>query len=148
MSNHASIGDFALNEEQIKAIATLGLNYYEQGQTEKARIMFEGLIATTGTYYGYAGMGAIALAQEPPQLDEAYAWLSKAAELNPNDPSVHANLGEVLLRQAKFDAAAAEFHKSLALDPEKRDPGANRARALISALLIVTGELRKMAVAA
>src|SRR6185312_1790838 len=133
--------DVKLTNEQLDAIASLGSNLYEQGKVAEARTMFEGLIAVANSFYGYAGMGAICLAQEPPQLEEALGYLKMAAELKPTDPSVHANLGEVLLRQAKFSEAAAEFQKSMALDPEKRDAGANRARALISALNTVTGEL-------
>jgi Flp pilus assembly protein TadD len=79
-------------------------------------------------------MGAIALAKEPPELGEAEKFLTVAVQLNPNDPSVRANLGEVFIHQKKFSEAAAELQKALELDPQKRDRGVNRARAILRAI--------------
>src|SRR5262249_55062085 len=108
-----------------------------------AETLFSGLISIDkDNYYGYAGLGALALAQE--KLDEAVQHLAKAAEINPEDSSVHANLGEAYLRQAKFDEAAAEFTKALELDPDERDPGANRARAILDGMEIVVAELSRI----
>jgi Tfp pilus assembly protein PilF len=59
---------------------------------------------------------------------------------------VHANLGETLLRQAKFDAAA-EFEKALKLDPQERDPGANRARAIVQGMGVVAREIQRVGAA-
>jgi Flp pilus assembly protein TadD len=74
----------------------------------------------------------MALAEE--KLEEAVRWLTRAAELHPNDPTVHANLGEALLRQARFSDAAAELQKAVTLDVEKKDPGTGRARAILSGM--------------
>jgi Flp pilus assembly protein TadD len=130
-------------KDQIDAIAVLGFQLYEQGKTRDAETMFTGLIAIDDTnYLGYAGMGALALAEE--KLEEAVDYLRKAAERNPTDPTVHANLGEALLRQAKFEEAAAEFTKALDLDPEEVDPGANRARAILDGMGILVEELSRI----
>jgi Flp pilus assembly protein TadD len=105
--------------------------------------MFDGLITLdSSNYLGFAGRGAIALYQE--KLDDAVAYLSKAAELNPTDATVHANLGEAYLRLAKFEQATAEFAKALDLDPEEVDPGANRARAILDGMEIVVNELERL----
>ncbi len=134
---------FGLTDDQIEAIAALGFNLYQQGKIRDAEAIFEGLIALDGkNYYGYAGLGAMALAEE--KLEEALGYLKKAAELSPEDPSVHANLGEVLLRMAKFDEASAEFEKALDLDPEEHDPGANRARAIIGGMEILINEMERL----
>lgn len=135
-----------LTNDQVRYLASVGFNLYEQGKTEDAKTMFNGLVAANDSYYGYAGLGAIALAQNPPELDVAFENLKKAEERNPDDPTVHANIGEVFLRRVKFEDAAAEFHKAFELDPEKRDAGANRARALIAALSSVAHEIEKAAV--
>ncbi len=142
-------GQAALNtvlgvpKEQIQAMAALGINLYEQGQNRNAESIFQGLIALDQTsFYGYAGMGALALSEE--RLDEALVYLRKAAELQPKDPTVHANLGETLLRQAKFSDAATEFEKALNLDPDQRDPGANRARAILQGMQVVISEVQRM----
>src|SRR5215471_20684930 len=111
-----------LAKQEIEAIAALGFQLYEQGKVADAEAIFNGLIALDShVYYGYAGLGALALAEE--KLDEASRWLTSAAELNPEDPTVHANLGEALLRQARVEEAAAEFQKALALDPGATDAG-------------------------
>ena len=136
---------FGLTKDQIGAIAAMGFNLYEQGKTKDAETVFTGLIALDGSYpLGYAGLGAVALSKEPPELDKAYENLKKAVELDPKDPSIMANLGETLLRQAKFDEAAKTFEKALALDPQKKDPGANRARAIIGGMEVVLSEAKKL----
>jgi Flp pilus assembly protein TadD len=119
-----------LAKQEIEAIAALGFQLYEQGRVVDAESIFNGLIALDShVYYGYAGLGALALVRE--KLDDASRWLSRAAELNPLDPTVHANLGEALLRQAKFEEAAQAFQKALTLDAAGTDPGASRARAIL-----------------
>jgi len=134
-----------LSLEQLASIAALGYNLYEQGKYADAQIMFEGLTAVDpNNYSGYAGLGAIALANEPPALDDAIAYLRHAATLNPNDPTVRANLGEALLRQGNLEEAAEEFEKALELDPEEEDAGANRARAILEGMETVIEEIRKM----
>ena len=134
---------FTLSKEQFESIAALGFNLYQQGRLADAKTIFAGLTAFDQVYFGYAGLGAIALAEEPPQLEVALTNLRRAAEINPNDPSVRANLGETLLRMARFGEAAAEFEKALELDPEEVDAGANRARAIIGGMHVVIGEMQK-----
>jgi len=124
---------FGLAKQEIEAIAALGFQLYEQGKVADAESIFNGLVALDShVYYGYAGLGALALAEE--KLEEATRWLTRAAELNPEDPTVHANLGEALLRQTRVEDAAAEFQTALALDPDEKDPGANRARAILNGM--------------
>jgi tetratricopeptide (TPR) repeat protein len=133
---------FGLAKQEIEAIAALGFQLYEQGKVADAESIFNGLIALDShVYYGYAGLGALALAEE--KLDEASRWLTRAAELNPEDPTVHANLGEALLRQARVEEAAVEFQKALALDPDERDAGANRARAILAGMRSVLQRLER-----
>jgi len=78
-------------------------------------------------------------------LDEAVEQLSKAIDLNPNDPTVRANLGEAYLRRSQMDEASEAFKAALTLDPGQRDPGANRARALLQGMSIVLAEIEKAA---
>jgi tetratricopeptide (TPR) repeat protein len=138
---------FGLAKQEIEAIAALGFQLYEQGKVGDAESIFNGLVALDShVYYGYAGLGALALAEE--KLEEASRWLTRAAELNPEDPTVHANLGEALLRQAKVEDAASEFQKALSLDPDETDPGANRARAILSGMRNIVQRLERAAEAA
>ncbi|MBI1787448.1 MAG: hypothetical protein HYR60_07850 [Acidobacteria bacterium] len=76
----------------------------------------------------------------------ARQWLDRpqpalAAARKPDDASIRANLGEVLLRLARFEEASAEFQRALALAPDGRDPGANRARAILHGMEVAMREL-------
>ena len=133
---------FGLTRSELHAIEVLGFQLYEQGRNVEAQAIFHGLIALDRKMYqGYAGMGALALAEQ--KLEEAADWLTKAVERNSNDPTVQANLGETLLRLGRFEPAAAAFEKALQLDPEEKDQGANRARAIVSGMKFVIQEVQK-----
>lgn len=135
---------FDIGGDQIQAFAALGYMSYQQGRVDEAREIFEGLTALDSTqYYGYAGLGAIDLASN--NLAEAETNLRAAAERNPKDPTVLANLGETLLRQSKAEEAAGFFKQALELDPNGQDPGANRARAILQGMQLVIEELKKQA---
>lgn len=102
-----------LTLQQIECFASLGYNLYREGKFKDARQIFQGLISIApDSFYGYAGLGTLALASNPPDLDSALANLKYALELNANDPSTHANLGEALLQQGKPDEASVEFRKA------------------------------------
>ena len=132
-------------ESKIQGLAVLGYNQYQQGKLNDAAILFRSVTALDkGSYLGYAGLGAVAMASNPPDLEAAHANLSRAAELKPDDATIQANLGEVLLRQGKIDEAKTHLEKAFQLDPERKDRGANRARALVSALDLVVKQAEKL----
>src|SRR5581483_940901 len=132
---------FSLAKQEVEAIAALGFQLYEQGKMSDAECIFNGLIALySKLYYGYAGLGAMTLANE--KLDDSVRWLTRAAELNANDATVHANLGEALLRQGRFKEAAEQFQVAMKQDPKAKDPGANRARAILAGLQIAIQEMQ------
>ncbi len=73
-----------LSELQVQGFAALGYNLYQQGQLKEAEKLFRGVTAfDSKSYLGYAGLGAVALATKPPDLDAAYTNLTKALELKP-----------------------------------------------------------------
>ena len=132
---------FGLAKQEVEAIAALGFQLYEQGKMSDAECIFNGLIALDSKlYYGYAGLGAMTLADE--KLEESVRWLTRAAELNSNDPTVHANLGEALLRQGRFKEASEQFQIAMKQDPKAKDPGANRARSILAGMQIAIQEMR------
>jgi Flp pilus assembly protein TadD len=135
-----------LSDTQVKAIAALGYTVFQQGRFDDAEVLFRGVVALdSNSYVGYAGLGAIAMATNPPDLNAAYTNMSKAAQLNPNDATVQANLGEVLLKQGKLDEAKTHLEKAFQLDPGRNDPGANRARAIVVGLDMIMKEVQKRA---
>lgn len=133
---------FGLGDDQIQAFAAIGFLNYQQGRMDEAREIFDGLVALDSSrYYGYAGLGAIALAAG--DLETAETQLREALARNGNDPTVLANLGETLLRASKTEEAAGYFQKALELDPAGQDPGANRARSILRGMQMVIEELAK-----
>ena len=133
-----------ITDEQVKAFAALAYNQYQQGRYDDAEVLFRGVTSMdSNAFYGYAGLGAVALARKPPDLNAAYDNLSKAAELKPDDAVIQANLGEVLLRQGKLSDAKSHLERSFLSDPEHKDPGVNRVRALIAGLDILVKEAEK-----
>jgi tetratricopeptide (TPR) repeat protein len=133
-----------IGDEQIKAMMALGYNQYQQGRLQEAEKLFRGVAAlNTESYLGYAGLGAVALAKKPADLDTAFACLTRAAELRPDDGAIQANLGEVLLRQGKLQEATPHLEKAFKLDPNRKDAGVNRARAIVAGLDILVTEAEK-----
>ncbi len=133
---------FGLAKQEVEAIAALGFQLYEQGKMSDAECIFDGLIALDSKlYYGYAGLGAMTLAEE--KLEESVRWLTRAVELNTSDPTVHANLGEALLRQGRFKDAAEQFQIAMKQDPKAKDPGANRARSILAGMQIAIQEMQQ-----
>ena len=134
-----------VTQEQLEGMAAVGFKLYQDGKLDEATSIFEGLLVVAReSYYGYAGLGAISLVKDPPDLDGAVANLTMAVELNPDSPTLHANLGEALLRLRRLPESAAEFRKAIEMDPEKKDPGANRARAIIEGITITVAELKRI----
>ncbi|MEZ5356682.1 MAG: tetratricopeptide repeat protein [Bryobacteraceae bacterium] len=119
-----------LTPHQIQAIAVMGYQLLEQGQTADAVRVFEGLTAVDAkSYFGFAGLGAAHLIGG--RLEEAVGALQTAVSLDAEDATVQANLGEALLRLGRFEDAKPHLHRSMDLDPGRTDPGANRARAIL-----------------
>jgi tetratricopeptide (TPR) repeat protein len=129
---------FGVSADQMQAFAALGLELFRQGRMNDAATVFRGMIALDDqSYCGHAGLGALALMQNSPDLDSAVKNLQRAAELNPDDPNVLATLGEALLRSARFEDAAAAFRRALNLDPAAAHAGTKRARAIICAIDLI-----------
>jgi tetratricopeptide (TPR) repeat protein len=127
-----------ISEPQIEGVASLGYHAYEQGQLKNAEIFFRGVTALDRrSYVGWAGLGAVELAKKPQSLEAAHAYLSRAADLRPDDGTIQANLGEVLLRLGKIEEAKTHLERAFQLDPQRQDRGVNRARALVAGLDLV-----------
>jgi len=133
-----------ITDTQVKAFMAVGYNQYEQGKLKEADTTFRGVISLDPkSYMGWAGLGAVALAHKPPDLETAFAALGTAAELKPDDGTIQANIGEVLLRQGKVEEAKAHLEKAFQSDPDHKDPGVNRARAIVSGLNTIVKEVEK-----
>jgi tetratricopeptide (TPR) repeat protein len=123
-----------ISSSEMLEMAVIGFNMYEQGRYEQAKVIFQGLNALDPNegYYCTA-LGAIYLAEE--DLEMAERCFDRALELNEGDIAAHVNRGEVYLRIGKILPAAKDFKRAVELDPEKKDPLAQRARVLARAAL-------------
>jgi cytochrome c-type biogenesis protein CcmH/NrfG len=65
----------------------------------------------------------------------------------PRDPAVYANLGEALFRQTNFTEAANAFDQALKLDPNGRNPSANRARAILQGMSAAARQVKGVSAA-
>jgi tetratricopeptide (TPR) repeat protein len=137
---------YGLAPQHIDALAGLGFHLYRQGQLKEAETVFYGLIALDEqSFYGHAGLGTVALSQQSPDLQSACRHLARAAEINPQDVNVQANLGEALLRSARFKEAAQTFERCLALDPKLVQAGSKRARMIIQTIGTISDQVAAVA---
>jgi len=138
---------FGLSSQHIDALAGLGFHLYRQGKFKEAETVFHGLVALDEqSFYGHAGLGTVAMSRQNPDLQSACQHLGRAAEINPRDANVQANLGEALLRSARFKEAAQKFETCLALDPGLLQAGSKRARAIIRTIDAISDHVATMAV--
>ncbi len=115
---------------EFREMGRIGAMYYNQGDLEKARTIFEGLVAMDPeSSDAQAALGA--LLTRTLQDDLAMVHLNRALELNDKEIAAYVNRAEVNLRQQRGDAAVADLKRAIALDPQQKNPAANRARAMV-----------------
>lgn len=108
----------------------MGGMFYAQGNIEKARTIFEGLVALDpNSAPAQASLGA--LLTKTQENEQALQHLNRAIELDANEIAAYVNRAEVLLRLLRGEDAVEDLKKAVALDPEEKSPAANRARAMV-----------------
>lgn len=104
--------------------------------------MFRALIAVDEqSYYGHAGLGLVAMGED--DLAAAEQHLRAALSLQPRDAAVAVNLGEMMLRQGKLEAAIAALDAAVQMDATGTDAGAARARAILIGIGRGAADVRK-----
>jgi len=122
-----------VTKSDLLAISNAAYEFLNQGQWEKARNGFHALTQLSPNLsVGYAGLGAVALAQG--KLQEAVAPLGKAIQLKSIDPRVYAEFGEVMLRLGQPEQAIPALRAATELNPGQPHPSAGRARAMLAAI--------------
>jgi tetratricopeptide (TPR) repeat protein len=120
-----------LNSKHIAALLLTGHRFYQQERLEEARKIFEGLsVLDNRNPYVQGILGSIY--QKQKQYDLALTRYNNSIALFPEDINTLTNRGEVHVVLGKFQEAALDFKKAIQLDPQKKDPAANRARLLVS----------------
>lgn len=120
---------FGVSEQEFRAMGQMGGMYYEQGNMEKARVIFEGLVELDpASAAAHSALGALLTRTE--QYEEALGHLDRAVELNPEQIAPYVNRAEIFIKQGRAEEAVANLKSAIALDPQENDPAANRARAM------------------
>lgn len=123
----ASLG---VTDQEFREMGKIGAMYYNQGDLEKARTIFEGLVAMDPTSSAaHASLGALLTRNQ--EDDRALEHLNQAIKLNPQETAAYVSRAEVLLRMKKGEEAVADLKRAIELDPKQRNPAANRARAMV-----------------
>jgi len=118
-----------ISDREFLEMGRIGAMYYEQGNLDKARTIFEGLIELDPeSSAAHAAFGALLTRTE--RFTDALKHLTRAIELNPQQIAPYVNRAEIYLRQHRAEEAVANLKEAIALDPHEVDPAANRARAM------------------
>jgi tetratricopeptide (TPR) repeat protein len=118
-----------VSAQEFQEIGEMGAMYYKQGNLEKARTIFEGLVdLDPESAAAHAALGALLTRTE--QFAEALEHLDRAVELDADEIAPYVNRAEILTRQGRAEEAVENLKRAIALDPQEKDPAANRARAM------------------
>lgn len=118
-----------ISDREFQELGEMGAMYYRQGNLEKARTIFQGLVELDPeSAAAHSALGALLTRTE--QFDDALRHLDRAVELDPKEIAPYVNRAEILIRQGRAEAAVENLKRAVALDPQEKDPAANRARAM------------------
>lgn len=119
-----------ISQQEFMEMGRVGAMFYQQGNFDKARTIFEGLVELDPENpNAHSALGGLLTLQQEDDL--AVEHLKKAVELDPLQIAPHVNLGEIFIRQQKVEEAVASLKNAIELDPDEKDAGANRARAMV-----------------
>lgn len=119
-----------ISPQEFYEMGRIGAMYYQQGNFDKARTIFEGLVELDPeSANAHSALGGLLTLQQ--EDETAVEHLKKAVELDPSQIAPYVNLGEIYIRQQKIEDAVANLKKAIELDPSETDAGANRARAMV-----------------
>ena len=118
-----------ISDEEFQAMGEIGGMYYRQGNLEKARTIFEGLVELDPeSAAAHAALGALLTRTE--DYEDALRHLDRAVELAPGMIAPYVNRAEIYIKRQRPEEAVANLKRAVELDPEESDPAANRARAM------------------
>ena len=119
-----------ISPQEFMEMGRVGAMFYQQGNFDKARTIFEGLVELDPENpNAHSALGGLLTLQQ--EDDSAVEHLEKAVELDPSQIAPYVNLGEIFIRRQKVEEAVANLKKAIELDPDEKDAGANRARAMV-----------------
>lgn len=122
-----------ISHEQLYSLAELGNNFYKQGQYEKARAIFEGLVVMDpGDSWLHLCLG-LCFAQLGNDY-RALLELDRAIFLHEYSIQPRLERAEILMKYGELQLAIQDLAKAIELDTNGDDPYALRARVLLDVL--------------
>ncbi len=110
----------AIRPRYIEAENNIGLCWKELNNPEKARTAFETAIQWQSDKpvdaQPYLNLGT--LLADANQNEKALSYLTQAATLSPDNPTIHEELGKVYLSLQKLPEAQAHLEKAVSIAPE------------------------------
>ncbi len=100
--------------DEFQLMMILGFTLHEQGRSEEAAIIFEGLLSLDPrNSYCHSALGAAYLRLE--QDEKAINHLNMALQLDSRDISAYINRAELLMKQQSYKQAQADLEMAIKL---------------------------------
>ena len=122
-----------ISRAQLYSLAELGSNFYKQGQYDKARALFEGIVVMDPTDSWLHLCLGLCFAQLGDDY-RAVLEFDRAIFLNEYSTQPRLERAEILMKYGELELAIADLAKTCELDKSGEDPYALRARVLLDAL--------------
>ncbi|MBL8151500.1 MAG: hypothetical protein JNN15_16365 [Blastocatellia bacterium] len=119
--------------EEYQLMLMLGYTLHEQGRSEEAAIIFEGLLSLEPrNAYCHSALGAAYLRLE--QDEKALTHLNMAIQLDAKDISAYINRAELLMKQKSYKQAQADLEMAIKLGTTigMRNQAIRRAQGLLN----------------
>ena len=131
-----------LDDENILALAVFARELVEQGRVDDAQTLLEGLVVLDPQNgYLHTCLGAIYMQKN--FNDAALVEFAYALRQDEEDIAAHTYLGEIYLEEGDMQSSVKHLQAAVDLDPDARDPYANRARTLAALVATVAKEVQE-----
>lgn len=134
MSGAITLGELeGIDKKTQYQIAKTGHTFLAEGKLEKAKQVYEGLLALD-PYDAYFHTAVGSVAYQSKDLEAAILAFDKALEINPFFATALAHRGEIRLSNGDLNGAIEDLIKAVDTDPKSEQPATQRARALIGTI--------------
>ncbi len=130
MNEESKKESFDISPEHLIDIADIGSMYLRQGNFEKAKMIFEGLVELDAELFEVQSCIGAFYTQIRDD-EKALYHLNKAISLNPNKIAPFVNRAEVNIRKQDIENAVSDIMNAVNLDEAVGNPDANRARTML-----------------
>jgi tetratricopeptide (TPR) repeat protein len=128
--NNSLREQIGISPDEMLEIAAVGSIFYRQGNLEKAKDIFEGLVELDSDMFEIQSCLA-SFFTKVREDDRALLHIDRAISLNPENVAPYVNRAEINIRRFNLEKVVADISKVIELDPKIRNPDANRARTML-----------------